>query len=60
MECGTLLLLSARQLAGRRARKEASWGKAGASSRTPYPRDFDGTLGGAPYHLAQLAILGYN
>ena len=45
MECGSLLPLSARLLAG------ALWAgsklpaqKAGASSRTPYRRDFDVTL----------------
>ena len=42
-ECGSLLPLSARQLAGRPARKQASGRKAGASSRTPHSRDFDGT-----------------
>ena len=59
LECGSLLPLSARLLAGAlSAGSKLPAEKAGASSRTPYRRDFDVALGCSQCELrAQLFLL---
>jgi hypothetical protein len=61
VECGSLLPLWARLLAGAPGTgSELPARKAGASSRTPYPRDFDMTLNREKPVLTGILLPPYN
>ena len=60
LECGSLLPLSARLLAGAlSAGSKLPAQKAGASSRTPYRRDFDVALASKRTHVTLCEPLRY-